>query len=122
MRQFTAARRLSHAACVATRASIVDADRWLHIYDGQTFARRVQHDGQVMVAGMRYYLKTAFAKQAVALRVDAGAGQFVAEVDGREVQRLAIKGIGVGMLPFATFVDHLCAEARALRTPVIHRV
>ncbi len=44
------------------------------------------------------------------------------EADGREVQRLAIKNIGVGTLPFATFVDRLCAEARTLRTSIVHRV
>ena len=56
--------------------------------------------------------------QQIALRVDAAAGQFVVEADGREVQRLAIKGIGVGTLPFASFLKQLCAEARTLRTPL----
>jgi hypothetical protein len=102
--------------------ALVDADRWLQAYDGHTFARRVQRDGQVMVAGRRYYLKTVLAKHLVALRVDAEAGQFVVEADGQDVQCLAMKGIGVGTLPFATFVDHLCAEARALRMPFVHHV
>lgn len=102
--------------------ALVDADRWLHAYDGHTFARRVQRDGQVMVAGRRYYVKTVLGKHLVALRVDAQARMFVVEADGREVQRLAIKGLGVGTLPFAIFVDLGCAEARALRMPLVRRV
>jgi transposase InsO family protein len=100
----------------------VDADRWLQHYDGHSFVRKVQTDGHVVVADRRYYLKVALAKHAVALRVDAAHGQFVVEADGREVQRLAIKGLGVGTLPFATFVERLGAEARTLRTPIVHRV
>jgi hypothetical protein len=67
-------------------------------------------------------VKTALAKQLIALRVDAATGQFVVEADGREVQRLTIKGSGVGTLPFDTFVDHVCAEARMLQMPFVHRV
>jgi hypothetical protein len=69
-----------------------------------------------MVADTPYYVKVALATQQVALRVDAELGQFVVEADGQEVQRLAIKGIGQGRLPFATFVDHVCMEARTQRT------
>jgi len=46
----------------------------------------------------------------------AAAGQFVVETDGREVRRLAIKGIGLGRLPFAIFLERLCAEARTARS------
>ncbi len=76
----------------------------------------------IVVADRRYYLKVALAKHAVALRVDAAHGQFVVEADGREVQRLAIKGLGVGTLPFATFVERLGVEARTLRTPIVHHL
>ena len=102
--------------------TMVDADRWLYTYDGHCFARKVKANGQVMVGDVPYSIKTACIGQQVALRVDAALSQFVVEAGGREVQRLAIKNIGVGMLPFATFVDRLCAEARTLRTPVVHRV
>jgi hypothetical protein len=91
--------------------AVVDADRWLYAYDGQSFVRKVKANGRVVVADASYYVKAALAKQHVALRVDAEVGQFVVEADGREVQRLAIKGLGVGMLPFATFVERLCSEA-----------
>jgi hypothetical protein len=94
----------------------VDADRWLDAYDGHSFVRKVKATGQVMVADTPYYVKVALAKQQVALRVNADLGQFIVEADGQEVQRLAIKGIGQGRLPFETFVDHLCMEARTQRT------
>ena len=95
--------------------TMVDADRWLQRYDGHSFARKVKANGQVMVADMPYYVQAALVKQPVALRVDAAAGQFVVEANGRAVQRLAIKGLGQGMLPFATFVERLCATACARR-------
>jgi len=95
--------------------AVVDADRWLQRYDGHSFARKVKANGHVMVADAPYYVKVALRKQHVALRVDAAAGQFVVEVDGRAVQRLAIKGLGRGTLPFTTFVEQLCAEARTIR-------
>jgi hypothetical protein len=69
-----------------------------------------------MVADTSYYVKVTLAKQHVALRVDAELGQFVVEADGQEVQRLAIKGIGIGRLPFTKFVELGCAEARTLRS------
>ncbi len=94
----------------------VDADRWLHTYDGHSFVRKVRPGGSVTVADMPYYLKAHLVRQHVALRVDATLGQFVVEANGQEVQRLAIKGIGVGRLPFTNFVEHLCAEARTLRS------
>jgi hypothetical protein len=56
------------------------------------------------------------AGQQIALRVHAEAGQFMVDANGQEIQRLAIKGIGLGSLPFATFVERLCADARAART------
>ncbi len=92
----------------------VNADRWVQAYDGHTFARRVQRGGQVMVADVPYYVQAGLTGQQVALRVDADAGQFVVEADGRAVQRLAIKGLGVGTLSFARFVEHLCAQTHRL--------
>ena len=96
--------------------AVVQADRWLEAYDGHSFVRKVRRDGHVRVDEVPYYLKVALRRQHVALRVDAALGQFVVEADGREVQRIAIKGIGVGHLPFPRFVEHLCAEARTRRS------
>jgi hypothetical protein len=105
-----------HQPALPPVPALVDADQWLHAYHGHIFARKVKATGQVMVADTPYYVKVALATQQVALRVDAELGQFVVEADGQEVQRLAIKGIGQGRLPFATFVDHVCMEARTQRT------
>jgi hypothetical protein len=90
--------------------AFVDADRWLYAYDGHTFVRHVKANGHVLVADTPYYVKAARAKQLVALRVDAEVGQLVVEADGQEIQRLAIKGLGVGRVPVATLVDRLCAD------------
>ncbi len=102
--------------------ALVDADRWLHTFDGHSFVRKVRQGGSVTVADVPYYVKAQLVGQQVGLRIDAAMGQFVVEADGREVQRLAIKGLGVGTLSFPPFVERLCAEARTLRTPVVHRV
>jgi hypothetical protein len=102
--------------------AIVDADRWLHTYDGHSFVRKVRPGGSVTVADVPYYLKAHVVRQHVALRVDATLGQFVVEANGQEVQRLAIKGVGRGTVPFTTFVEHLCAEARTLRSVAYARM
>ena len=97
----------------------VDADRWLHTSDGHSHPkgtrRNVTASGHDHMADLLYYVHAALRKQYVALRVDATAGQFVVEVDGQAVQRLGIKGIRQGVLPFTTCVDRLCAAARTLR-------
>jgi hypothetical protein len=67
-----------------------------------------------MVADTAYYVNAALAKQQVALRVDAAAGQFVVGADGRAVHRLTIKGLGLGRLLFATWVERLCREAHTV--------
>ena len=95
--------------------AMVDADRWLHAYDGHSFVRRVQQGGSVTIANVPYYTKAALVGRQVALRVDAALGQFVVEAAGQVVQRLAIKGLGRVMLPFATFMDQLCADMRIVK-------
>ncbi len=100
----------------------VDADRWLHAYDGHTFVRKVAANGQVLVDEVPYYMKLALLRQHVAQRVEADAGTFGVEADGREVQRVAIKGIGVGRLPFPLFVEPLCAQARTFRSAAYRRM
>jgi transposase InsO family protein len=102
--------------------AVVDADRWLHAYDGQSFVRKVKTNGQVLVADAPYYIKAALVGRQVAMRIDAALGQFVVEADGREVQRLPIKGLGLGRVPFTKFVEHRCAEARTLRSMAYERV
>jgi hypothetical protein len=93
--------------------ALVDADRWLQHYDGHSFVRKVRQGGSVTVADVPYYIKASLVGQRVALRVDAQASEFVVDVDGRAVQRLAMQGLGRGVVPFATFVEHVCADSRA---------
>jgi hypothetical protein len=95
--------------------ALVDADRWIDAYDGQIFMRKVQPGGRVSVADQPYYVKMPLLGQQITLRVDAQAGQFVVESGDQDVQRLAIKGLGLGMLPFTTFVQRLCADLRAVK-------
>jgi hypothetical protein len=95
--------------------TMVDADRWLDAYDGHSFVRRVQQGGSVTIANVPYSTKAALVGRQVALRVDAAAGQFVVEAAGQVVQRLAINGLERVMLPFATFVDRLCADMRVVK-------
>jgi hypothetical protein len=106
-------------------STLVDTDRWVQCYDGQRFVRKVKTNGHVLVADARYYVKAALARQHVALRVDAAMREFVVEANGQELQRLAIKGLGHGTLPFATFVDRLCADTRggprSFSTAVVQR-
>ncbi len=101
--------------------AVVNADRWLHAYDGQCFVRKVRQRGNVTIAEQCYYVKASFVGQQVGVRVDAAASQFVVEADGQEVQRFAIKDIGMGLLPFTTFVERLCAEPRTVKIMVPHR-
>ncbi len=95
--------------------AMVNADRWLEAYDSHSFVRKVRRAGHVTVADVSYYVKVALAGQHVVLRVDAPAGQFVVEMDRRAVQRLHIKGLGQGTLPFATFVERLCTDLRTVK-------
>ena len=97
--------------------ALVDTDRWLQHYDGQRFMRKVKANGHVLVADAPYYVKAALARQHVVLRVDAALRQFVVEANGREIQRLLIKGLGHGTLLFALFVDRLCADTRGAPRP-----
>jgi hypothetical protein len=100
----------------------VDADRWLQAYDGHTFTRKVAVKGHVVVDDVPYYLPVALLRQHVALRVDAALGQFIVEADGRDVRRIAIKGVGVGQLPFWAFVELGSAEARTRRSAAYARM
>jgi hypothetical protein len=98
--------------------AVVDPDRWLAVLDGQRFVRKVAADTSVSVDNQYYYLAQALVGTFVSLRVDASAREFVVEQQDRELKRLPIKGVGGGLLPFAAFLDRLCAEARAER--IVH--
>jgi hypothetical protein len=95
----------------------VDPDRWIRALHGQRYVRNVQHDTSVGVGGARYYISQALVGKHVTLRVDASDQSFVVEHEQREIKRVSIHGTGRGRLPFAQFVEMLCAEARTGRIP-----
>jgi hypothetical protein len=49
------------------------------------------------------------------LQIDATDRTLVIAHDGQEVKRVPIQGMGRGRVPFAQFVELLCAEARTGR-------
>jgi transposase InsO family protein len=95
----------------------VDPDRSLSALDGKCYVRKVQQDTSVTVGAGRYYLTQALIGQQVILQIDASDRRLVVMHNGQEVKRVAIAGMGRGRVPFAQFVELLCAEARTGRVP-----
>ena len=58
----------------------------------------------------------------VTLRIEASERTFVVEHEGQEIKRLPIQGTGQEPIPFAAFVEQLCAEARASRSAAGPRI
>jgi hypothetical protein len=94
---------------------MVNPDRWVEVLDGQRFMRKVAADTHISVDDERYYLSRELVGKTVSLRVDAAAREFVVEVRSQDVKRLAIKGLGSGLVAFELYVERMCAEARADR-------
>jgi transposase InsO family protein len=94
---------------------MVDPDRWIDALDGQCFVRKVRANTSVSIDEVIYYTTTSVVGQYVTLRVDAATRTFVVEHEGHEVKRVSIRGTGQGRMPFETFVEQLCAEARSGR-------
>jgi transposase InsO family protein len=95
----------------------VDPDRWISALHGKCYVRKVQQDTGVTVGTGRYYLTRALIGQTVTLQIDATDRTLVVAHNGQEVKRVAIAGSGRGRVPFAQFVELLCAEARTGRVP-----
>jgi hypothetical protein len=93
----------------------VDPDRWIDSLDGHCFVRKVRANTSVSIDEVIYYTTTAVIGQYVTLRVDAATRTLVVEHQGREIKRVSIHGTGQGRIPFETFVEQLCAEARTGR-------
>jgi transposase InsO family protein len=96
----------------------VDPDRWIAALDGQQYVRKEQRDTSVTIGASSYYTAQGLVGDYVTLRIDAKDRTLVVEHEGEEVKRVAIKGTGRGRVPFATFVELLCEEARTGRVPV----
>ncbi len=95
----------------------VDPDRSLSALHGKCSVRNVQQDTRVTVGAGRYYLTQARRGQQVIVQIDAPDRTLVVTHTGQEVKRVAIVGRGRGRVPFAQFVELLCAEARTGRVP-----
>ncbi len=95
----------------------VDPDRWISALHGKCYVRKVQQDTSVTVGAGRYYLTQALRGRQVIVQIDASDRTLVVMHNGQEVKRVAIQGSGRGRVPFAQFVELLCAEARTGRVP-----
>ncbi len=94
---------------------MVDSDRWISAMDGKQYVRKVQRDTSVTVGTGRYYVTQSLRGQEVTLQIDASDRTMVIVHEGKEVKRVPIEGSGRGRMPFATFVEQLCQEARTGR-------
>jgi transposase InsO family protein len=94
---------------------MVDSDRWISAMDGKQYVRKVQRDTSVTVGTGRYYVTQSLRGQEVTLQIDASDRTMVIVHEGKEVKRVPIQGSGRGRMPFATFVEQLCQEARTGR-------
>jgi hypothetical protein len=101
---------------------MVDPDLWIDVLHGQRYVRKVQRDTSVTIDTIRYYTSKAVVGKYVALRLAASDRSFVVEHEGQEIKRLPIQGTNRGLLPFAAFVEQLCAEAQANRSAVRPRI
>ncbi len=97
---------------------LVDGDHWIDVLHGQRYVRKVQRNTSVTIDTVRYYTSQALVGKYVTLRLDASDRTLVVEHEGQEIKRLPIQGTGQGLLPFAAFVEQLCAEARTNRSAV----
>jgi transposase InsO family protein len=95
--------------------AMVDPDGWLHLYHGRLFRRRVAANGVVDVDKYPYYLGTAYAGQAVALRLDAPQRVFQVLQRGHLVKTLPLKGLLDEHLSFQAYLALMLEEARSLQ-------
>jgi hypothetical protein len=95
--------------------TLVDPDRWIDSLHGKRFVRKVQANTAVKLDSRRYYATQEMVGKHVTLRIDAGDRTLVMEYEGREFKRVPLQGVGHAPIPFPTFVERLCAEARGER-------
>jgi transposase InsO family protein len=92
--------------------SVVDRDRWVEALHGRRFVRKVQANTAVKLDKRYYYATQEMVGRHITLRVDARERSLVMEYEGCEFKRVPLHGVGQSPLPFATFVEQLCREAR----------
>ena len=93
--------------------AMVEPDGWLKAMEGQVFRRRVGHDGTIAVNRQHYYVSSKEAGQIVGIRIDGSAKELVVERDGKEIKRLALRGVGGAALPYRAYVERMKGEARS---------
>jgi transposase InsO family protein len=105
--------------------ALVDPDGWVKALHGRRFVRKVKANTAVKLDKRYYYATQEMVGKHILLRVDALTRSVVMEYEGREFKRAPLLGVGQAPLPFATFVEQLCREARGERrdgTPLPHQL
>ena len=93
----------------------VDPDAWLPYYDRHIFRRRVGQNGTISVGHHDYYVGYTYAGQPVGVFLDAERHTFNILHKGTVVRQFAIQGLVGRILPFADYLGHMLAEARAIQ-------
>lgn len=101
---------------------VVDPDHWIVALQGQRYVRKVRRNTSVSIDTVPYYISQALVGKYVTLRIEASDRTFVVEHEGQEVKRLPIQGTGQGAVPFASFVEQLCQEAKSGRAATGSRI
>ena len=97
-----------------TVPNTVDPDRWLQDYHGRMFRRRVSASGVVEVDKYSYYVGQVYAKQPVALHLDAHEQMLHVSHQGKIVKHLPLQGLHRHILSFQDYVMLMVEEARSI--------
>ena len=93
---------------------VIDPDAWLQAYHGRIYQRRVSASGAVMVDKYTYHIGRRYARQAVALHLNAPQQQFHVVGGGRPIKTLALKGLHRRLMPFQQYLAIMLSEARSI--------
>jgi len=104
---------LAHPPHLPRLPTTVNPDAWLKTYHQQGFKRQVRTNGTVTVDNHRYYIGRRYRGQQVLLRLDAQQQDFAVWLGRDCLQRLPIRGLYQGEMPFADYADYIIAEARS---------
>jgi hypothetical protein len=99
----------------------VDPDRWLAVYDGRAFARRVKPGGTIVLDDKSYYVSSKLAGQQVLAQLQATGPGVLIWHQQRLVRLLPLKGLVGHLMPLDAFVVWCEQEARALWRTYLRR-
>jgi integrase-like protein len=91
----------------------VDPDAWLQDYHGRIFRRRVSATG-VVVDNYSYYIGQAYARQPVALHLNAVEQVFKVTHVGKVVKQLPLQGLHHHIMAFQDYLKLMLEEARSI--------